>query len=63
MVVGITPNEKLIADAGGPYTGNVGEEITLDGGSSYDPDGSIVLYEWDLDNDWNFDIRTNEPTD
>ena len=39
-------NEKPVADAGGPYTGDIGETITFDGSGSYDPDGSITSYSW-----------------
>lgn len=48
---GITPP---IADAGGSYTVNSGNDVQLDGSASVDPDspcGSIVSYTWDLDND------------
>jgi len=31
------------------------ESITLDGNHSYDPDGDIVKYEWDFDNDGTYD--------
>ena len=39
-------NQKPIAVPGGPYSGTVGEAITLDGSGSSDPDGSIVQYSW-----------------
>lgn len=35
-----------IADTGGLYTAEVGEEITFDGTKSLDPEGSIQTYEW-----------------
>ena len=41
-------NMPPIADAGGPYYGNVGEEITFDGSASYDPDGGIESWDWDF---------------
>jgi hypothetical protein len=41
-----------VADAGGPYSGRVGQEIVLDGSGSSDPDewmgDSVVLYEWSV---------------
>jgi hypothetical protein len=47
-----------IADANGPYAGvieYIAVPITFDGTGSYDPDGTIRKYEWDLDNDGKFD--------
>ena len=49
------PNAPPVADANGPYTGLIGEPITFDGTGSYDPDGTSVSYEWDLDDDGEFD--------
>ncbi len=49
-----------IADANGPYEGEVGTAITLDGSSSFDSDGYIVLYEWDFDGDGIFDFSSTE---
>jgi hypothetical protein len=58
-------NVPPIADAGGPYFGEVGQPITFDGSGSYDPNeppdplnDSIVLYEWDLDGDGQYDDAT-----
>jgi hypothetical protein len=39
----------------GPLTGFVGEPITFDGSTSYDPDGYIEFYCWDWDNDGTID--------
>lgn len=48
-------NRPPTANAGGPYTVNLGEIVTLDGAGSSDPDkgcgDSIVSYNWDLNND------------
>ena len=46
------PQEAPMADPGGPYSGITGEDsILLDGSGSTDPDGTIELYEWDLNED------------
>jgi len=58
-------NHPPIAVAGGPYTGQPGVPIQLDGTGSYDPDpgDSIVSYEWDLDGDGEYDDSTDpQPT-
>jgi PKD repeat protein len=34
-----------------PINPGMGQQILLDASSSFDPDGTIVAYEWDLDND------------
>jgi PKD repeat protein len=47
-----------VADASGLYTGTEGFPITLDGSSTYDPEGRVISYEWDLDNDGIYDDAT-----
>ncbi|MCK4949977.1 MAG: right-handed parallel beta-helix repeat-containing protein [Thermoplasmata archaeon] len=37
-----------VADADGPYFGQVGKRIQFNGQDSLDPDGAIVTYYWDL---------------
>ena len=54
----VESNLPPIANANGPYRGFIGEPITFNGTDSYDPDGSIVSYEWDLDDDGEFDDAT-----
>jgi O-glycosyl hydrolase/regulation of enolase protein 1 (concanavalin A-like superfamily) len=44
-----------IADIGDTYTVSEGSSVTLDASNSYDPDGWIVSYLWDLDNDGQYD--------
>jgi len=39
-------NTAPTADAGGPYTGDEGSEIELDGTGSSDSDGTIASYSW-----------------
>lgn len=51
----------VFAEAGGPYEGLVDGTVALDGSGST-TDGSIVSYEWDLDNDGQYDDATGATT-
>lgn len=53
LSVGEAPPLTLTAEAGGPYSGAVGEEIALEGSASGGT--SPYIYAWDLDNDGEFD--------
>jgi len=53
LSVGEAPPPSLTADAGGPYSGTVGEEITLLGSASGGT--SPYTYAWDLDGDEVYD--------
>jgi PKD repeat protein len=44
-----------VADPNGPYTGVAGQTISLDGSGSI---GDIVLYEWDIDDDGNYEYSS-----
>jgi hypothetical protein len=48
--------------AAGPYVTQLGETLELDASGSYDVDGRIVKYEWDLDGDGDFDVSTTRKT-
>lgn len=48
-------NETPIAEAGGPYSGIVGQTITFDTGGSSDPDGDDLEFRWDWDNNGTWD--------
>ena len=48
-------NVSPVAEVSGPYKGHVGVPISFDGCLSFDPDGEIVLFEWDWDNDGTFE--------
>ena len=61
-VNGARINAAPVADANGPYVGLESSPITFYASDSYDPDGSIVLYEWDLDGDGVFDFSSASPT-
>jgi YD repeat-containing protein len=39
-------NQSPVANAGGPYSGVVGQNAPFSGSGSYDQDGSIVSYAW-----------------
>ena len=51
-----------IPEAGGPYSGFVNTPVRFDASASFDPDGEIVLYEWDWNNDGVFDEASTSPT-
>ncbi len=62
----VVANRAPVADAGGPYPLVVGDELSLDGGGSFDLDGacgdSIVAYEWYFEGDGVFDLSGPSPT-
>ncbi|HEX7721294.1 MAG TPA: PKD domain-containing protein [Pyrinomonadaceae bacterium] len=41
-------NQQPVANAGGPYMGQTGQGVQLNGGASFDPDGTIVGYSWNF---------------
>ncbi|MDH3768536.1 MAG: PKD domain-containing protein, partial [Gammaproteobacteria bacterium] len=41
-------NMPPVADPNGPYSGFIGDTITFDGSGSFDPDGTIMRYDWDF---------------
>ncbi|MEL4304261.1 PKD domain-containing protein, partial [Methanococcoides sp. LMO-2] len=51
-------NQPPVADANGPYFGDESSFIIFNASNSTDLDGSIVSYEWDLDDDGEFDDGT-----
>src|ERR1019366_2679005 len=44
----LRPNQKPVANAGADQTVPTNVRTTLDGGASYDPDGSPLTYRWTL---------------
>jgi len=55
-------NDPPVADAGGPYTQAEGSLVLFDATGSSDPDGIVVQYEWDWQNDGSFDTTTTSAT-
>jgi len=53
-------NDPPLADAGGPYSGDEGSAVSLDGSGSGDLDGTVVGWAWDCDNDGTYE--TASPT-
>lgn len=48
-------NPSPVADAGGPYNANEGEQVQLSAARSVDPvDNQALTYEWDLDGDGDY---------
>ena len=53
-------NIPPVADAGGPYKGFVGQELTFNGSNSYDLDGTIVHYRWSYTTGENFPANIDD---
>jgi uncharacterized membrane protein YeaQ/YmgE (transglycosylase-associated protein family) len=51
----VYPNVAPTANAGGPYSDDIGTVIVVTAAASTDPGNDIVSYAWDLDNDSQFD--------
>ncbi|MCO4769607.1 MAG: PKD domain-containing protein [Deltaproteobacteria bacterium] len=58
----LVSNGAPVAVAGGPYTGVKNVAVTVDGSGSSDPDGTLVSYAWDCDNDGIVDVTSASPT-
>lgn len=50
-----------VACSGGPYLATEGSLVAFNASGSYDPDGTIVLYEWDFDSDGVYDYSSDSP--
>jgi PKD repeat protein len=54
-------NSTPVADAGGPYNAVEGQAVLLDGSGSSD-EGSLDLYEWDINDDGSYEYSSASPT-
>jgi hypothetical protein len=54
----VPPNVPPVAAFSAPSNARAGQTITLDASKSYDPDGKIVDYSWDLDGDGAMDVSS-----
>lgn len=61
--VGISNEQTAAAFTANPGSGEIPLEVHFDATASFDPDGEIVSYEWDMDNDGKYDDATGEETD
>ena len=58
----IVQNDPPVADAGPDQEAQPDEEVTFDGSNSYDPDGTIEQYEWDVDGDGTYEYSSSTAT-
>ncbi|MEL6106212.1 MAG: Ig-like domain-containing protein, partial [Planctomycetota bacterium] len=63
-IVTLSVNALPVADAGGPYVIAEGDDLTLDGSASTDPQNGDLTYRWDIDGDGDYDenLTTATPT-
>ncbi|MEA2735262.1 MAG: hypothetical protein QOE14_1713, partial [Humisphaera sp.] len=55
MAIGLDP----VANAGGPYTVAEGSAVIISGANSFDPDGTVLGYKWDLNYNSEVGFRTS----
>lgn len=58
VVTVVRANTVPVADAGGPYTVEEGEALTLDGSGSSDADADTLTFSWDVNGDGTFGDAT-----
>jgi hypothetical protein len=51
------PNHPPVADANGPYSADEGSVVVFDGSASYDIEGDLLEFRWDLDGDGIWDTN------
>lgn len=52
--------QSPVAEAGNTYDGYVDQPMLFDGGLSFDPDGTVVSYEWDWNGDGTYEDSTTD---
>lgn len=57
---GSAPNQSPVAQTDSAYTINEGESLTLDAGSSSDPEDDPLTFAWDLDGDGQYDDASGD---
>ena len=62
IVTVIVTDVAPVADAGGPYEVDEGEELMFDASGSFEPGDHIVDYAWDMNGDGLFDVRGADAT-
>ncbi len=55
-------NSTPVGVSGGPYAGDEGVPVTVDGSGAGDIDGTIVQWEWDCEEDGVFELVSANPT-
>ena len=55
-------NTAPVGVSGGPYAGNEGFAVQLNGAGSGDFDGTVIQWEWDCENDGTFELISSGPT-
>ena len=58
----VVVNSTPVGVSGGPYAGDEGVPVTVDGSGAGDIDGTIVQWEWDCEEDGVFEIVSSSPT-
>jgi predicted extracellular nuclease len=61
VMIGLTPNAPPTVDAGGSYSVNEGGSVALNAAGS-DPNGDVLTYAWDLDNNGSFETAGQSVT-
>jgi len=61
LIEGTTNRPPTVSFFVTPAMVHINEPVTFDASATYDPDGSVSLYEWDLDGDGLFELTTSDP--